>query len=205
MNDRLRAQSLTNEAFAIVSQGIRAESRGELAIAEQLFEKSLHALALAVEADPTYEHAHNERAFVLSRLNREEEAADSARRAIELAPHVPKFRMALIGVGMKQIANQKSRHLRMRLAEQYRSDIDEIMHTSPEYPSGFLAQAKLRAMTGAGQSQWEASLSEAAKAYSGMKRMSSGEPASEAAIAQAMRLNIISCMELAREWDRLPD
>jgi len=205
MNDRLQAQRLTNEAFAVVSQGLSAESQGRFDDAKPVFERALRALALAVQADPTYEHAHNERAFVLLRLNREEEAAESARRAIALAPHVPKFRMALIGLGLKQVERHKTRESRTRLGERYRGEIEETTKAFPRYASGFLAHATLCAMIGAGQSQWEASLTDAARVYSRAKRMASGEPASEAAIAQAMKLNIIHCLELAREWDRLPD
>ena len=203
MNRRQQARLITNLAFALVSQGLEAERQGQFEVARHYFEKALEPLKKAIETDPTYEHAYNERAFVLARLQRFDEAAESARNAISLAPHVPKFRMALIGIGLDEVGLQKSRQSRKRSGETYYSAIEDITRLFPGYPSGFLAQATLRAMTGAGQSLWEASLSEAAGAYFKMKVMSSGEDASEAEIAKAMKGNIMKCLELAREWDRL--
>ena len=58
-------------------------------------------------------------------------------------------------------------------------------------------------MTGVGQSFWEDSLARAAVAYFAMPRMSSGEPATEAAVAQALKLNTVDCLDCAGEWDRL--
>ncbi len=205
MGNHLQAQQLTKQAFAIVSRGLEAGTQGRFDDARRLFEEALRLLDIAVEADPSYAHAHNERSFVLIRLRRTDEAAESARKAISLEPHVPKFRMALIGIGLKEIESQKSRQVRKRSAETYEKVIEEIIRMFPGYPSGYLAQAQLRAMTGAGQSVWEASLSAAARAYSGMKTMSSGEPATEEAIEKTMRGGTIRCLELAREWDRLSD
>jgi tetratricopeptide (TPR) repeat protein len=205
MNPRQQAQYLTNQAFAVVSRALQANRQGEFELGRRLLAESLEPLDLALQADPTYEHAHNERAFVLGQLQREEEAAESARKAISLMPHVPKFRMALIGIGLKKVQLQDSRGKRRSAAEDYRSAIGEITKMFPRYPSGFLAQAEFQALTGVGQSFWEESLSNAAKAYFSMSKMSSGEPATEAAVAEALKANTWKCLELAREWDRLRD
>jgi tetratricopeptide (TPR) repeat protein len=205
MNGRQQAQYLTHQAFALVSQGLQARSQGEFAFAARLFENALQPLALALEADPTYAHAHNERAFVLFRLQRLDEAAESARRAASLAPHVPKFHQPLIDIGLERMRLQKSRQARKCLSEIWDKEIEAVITKFPGYPSGFLAQADLRAMTGVGQSLWEASLSEAARVYFAKRKMSSGEPATESAIADVMKRNTIKCFELAREWDRLPE
>lgn len=205
MNDRNSAQKLTNRAFAIVERGRQEHRKGNFEVSRQLLEEALRSIDIALEADPDYEHAYNERSFVLGNLQRYEEAAACSRKAILLAPEVPKFHIGLIAIGIEHIRSLKSRKERKSAAEPYFADIEKLMKRFPKYPSTYLARAALQAMTDVGQSAWEESLSKAAKRYFKMVKISSGEPASEAGIAEALKANTHNCLELQREWDRLPD
>ena len=173
-----------------------------------LLTQALARLESVAEDRPEWGPVHDEMSYVLSRLNRFDEALQAAQRAEHCDPTNAKFaakRMAiqiheLVKAG--QLATQKSATGLMpapKMAAALLQEVDEFLAMYPEYPNGMFLKAELQAaLLGSDkQSVWEESLTRAAEAMGNRTKMATGYGASLNRLMGTLRASSILCYALA--------
>lgn len=189
---RDRAHKLTNQAFLMVELG--------------KYDRAIETLKKAVECDPTYAHAHNELAFVYGKYKRDFDLAEaSARRAIELDPHQPKFYNAIIGIQLDRAKQLKTRsEIRADVAERLQQ-INESIAANPKYPPTYLQKAAALAQRGEHESVWQGELESASKLYLDGGMSGAGLPITPDGASTIIDRCKSECQELKKYWDGLPE
>lgn len=192
--DEWKAKTLVDHAYHLVEQASFDPSHKTT-----YAEEALRLLDKATNLAPDYSRAHHEKAYVLAMLSRYSDAFKVANEALRGEPLNPKYRNTCLSIQLDALISSKiepdTEVPGFISISHLAGEIEELIASNPQYPSGYLTRAEFRAARGAPQSVWEDDLTRASECFRKLVFMSSGANATPAIICHSLYMsNLICCM-----------
>jgi hypothetical protein len=186
-------QVLTNQSFYLVEMANESPEQRD-----QLLGLAIWRLDQALALWPGYGHAHQEKAYILSRLRDYRRAFEASEDAVRVDPYNPKFRTTWVANQLHAMAESSSPPPWCRPFDELEREVKRLQSDFPDYPSAHFEEARLLILKGAPQSEWEKCLAEAARRYLSLHVMPSGKPPAARDIVATMMQNTLFCCALAQ-------